>query len=61
MKGIVYVLRFKVCCQSFLHICHENGEEDDEEVNVPRVVTMKGKRSKQAIAIDSRTDKMFIM
>ena len=33
--------------------------EDDEEVNVPRVVTMKGKRSEQAIAIDSRTDKMF--
>ena len=33
--------------------------ENDEEVNVPSFVTIRGRKSKQAIAIDSRTDKIF--
>ena len=32
---------------------------DDDEVKVPRFLTMKGKKSRDTIAIDSRTDKMF--
>ena len=35
----------------------EDGEDD--EVEVPRFLTMKGKKSRDTIAIDSRTDKMF--
>ena len=35
----------------------EDGEDD--EVEVPRYLTMKGKKSRNTIAIDSRTDKMF--
>ena len=35
----------------------EDGEED--EIKVPRFLTMKGKKSRDTIAIDSRTDKMY--
>ena len=34
-------------------------EDGEDEAEVPRFLTMKGKKSRDTVAIDSRTDKMF--